>query len=648
MKKLLLSLILFSITSFAQFNQNHKSLVKTTFKREFDKSIITQHLSSENSEDVIAALLAISHSEDHNFISEITSLDFTRYGKYISFALGQLRVNSVSEDYLLSKLTTPEHQEEVLTALGKCGAEKSFNYIKENAVQSGFINNRGFYLGLYNFLNNKHTLTDKEKINLVLKNASIKNKNLPSILFCLSRTGVDKINCESLIPLLKQVKDPETIVNIISVLRRSPFIPESINQFNYVPLEDWRVRNELVRLYSKINFTDQKELEKFFSFLNDENSNVTRETAGLIGSINFDKKLSDKFKKLCYKYLDKDLEINTVNALLVSFCKKYDHLTVELSDKYYSKIDKSTFFSLLSSYNKDDNKKFELLLEKNKNLTNSEFLAYSSALLSLQNKIDSEQFKSELFGLFDKNNPPAIYIAATGMDSLFIKNNSAKITSVTKPLFSKKINDPHFSEALSGILALAEKISNEYYQYCLEKLQSSELISNKNMAEKAKDFPLTKRNDELLFEKIWTNAFKYKSAKIVTNKGEFIVKFKPEFAPVSTGNFVMLAEEGYFNQVVFHRVVSNFVIQTGDPTGTGWGGPEHIICSEFSPLEYLKGAVGMASSGKDTEGSQWYVMHSHFPHLNRRYTNFGIVEEGLKTVNKIIKSDYIKRIELQK
>ncbi|OGU55113.1 MAG: hypothetical protein A2V66_13590 [Ignavibacteria bacterium RBG_13_36_8] len=133
-----------------------------------------------------------------------------------------------------------------------------------------------------------------------------------------------------------------------------------------------------------------------------------------------------------------------------------------------------------------------------------------------------------------------------------------------------------------------------------------------------------------------------------TNKGEFSIKYYAEYAPISVGNFSKLADIEFYRDVIFHRVVPDFVIQTGDTSGTGWCGPGYEIISEFSDLPFDEGYVGMASSGKDTEGSQWFVMHSDYPHLNGRYTVFGKIIDGMDVVGTIDQGDKIIRVELIK
>lgn len=135
-----------------------------------------------------------------------------------------------------------------------------------------------------------------------------------------------------------------------------------------------------------------------------------------------------------------------------------------------------------------------------------------------------------------------------------------------------------------------------------------------------------------------------KIANIVTNKGIIKIVLLSEDAPFTVQNFVKLSEKGYYNNTIFHRVVPNFVIQGGDPTGTGYGGPGYSIRSEFSPLSFGAYSVGMASSGKDTEGSQFFITHSPQPHLDGKYTLFGEVVEGFDVVDNIQIGDVIESV----
>ena len=136
-------------------------------------------------------------------------------------------------------------------------------------------------------------------------------------------------------------------------------------------------------------------------------------------------------------------------------------------------------------------------------------------------------------------------------------------------------------------------------------------------------------------------------AVFTTEKGIFTIDLMPEDAPLTVDNFIKLARANYFNGLAVHRVVPNFVMQDGDPRGDGNGGPGWEIRCELNLLGYERGAVGMALSGKDTGGSQWFVTHSPQPHLDGGYTIFGRVNEmDMKTVDWIVRGDKILKVQV--
>ena len=136
-------------------------------------------------------------------------------------------------------------------------------------------------------------------------------------------------------------------------------------------------------------------------------------------------------------------------------------------------------------------------------------------------------------------------------------------------------------------------------------------------------------------------------ALVTTTKGSFTIELLPEAAPLTVDNFVQLAQREYFRNVTFHRVVPNFVIQGGDPRGDGNGGPGYAIRCEINQLMYDRAALGMALSGKDTGGSQWFVTHAPQPHLDGGYTIFGRVVAGMDVVDRIVRGDVIQSIVIK-
>lgn len=118
--------------------------------------------------------------------------------------------------------------------------------------------------------------------------------------------------------------------------------------------------------------------------------------------------------------------------------------------------------------------------------------------------------------------------------------------------------------------------------------------------------------------------------------GSFIIELYPDKAPVTVNSFVFLAREGFYNGVAFHRVLEGFMAQTGDPTGTGSGGPGYEFANEDNDLSFDKpGVMAMANAGRDTNGSQFFITFVPAPHLDGGYTIFGQVIEGMDVVNGI-------------
>ncbi|UCG62518.1 MAG: HEAT repeat domain-containing protein [Candidatus Zixiibacteriota bacterium] len=133
-------------------------------------------------------------------------------------------------------------------------------------------------------------------------------------------------------------------------------------------------------------------------------------------------------------------------------------------------------------------------------------------------------------------------------------------------------------------------------------------------------------------------------ATIITNRGEIEMELYFDAAPLTVVNFIELARQGFYEGIVFHRVIPNFVVQGGCPLGTGWGDPGYTIRCEYSSEVYQRGTVGIATSGKDTGGSQFFITHSPQPHLNGRYTVFGQVLAGMDVVDQTVRGDTIKEI----
>ena len=137
-------------------------------------------------------------------------------------------------------------------------------------------------------------------------------------------------------------------------------------------------------------------------------------------------------------------------------------------------------------------------------------------------------------------------------------------------------------------------------------------------------------------------------ATIETTRGTIELELYPAHAPKTVNNFVFLSRQGFYDGLTFHRVISNFMIQGGDPLGTGTGGPGYRFEDETygNPLKHETGVISMANAGPNTNGSQFFITHSPQPHLNGRHTVFGKVIKGQDVVNAVRQGDKMTKITI--
>ena len=137
--------------------------------------------------------------------------------------------------------------------------------------------------------------------------------------------------------------------------------------------------------------------------------------------------------------------------------------------------------------------------------------------------------------------------------------------------------------------------------------------------------------------------------RIVTTMGDMELELFPSVAPITVKNFLKLVDEKFYTNIIFHRVIKNFMIQGGDPLGTGYGGAADKIKGEFqangvaNPLMHTKGVISMARSmDPNSASSQFFIMHKDAPHLDGEYAAFGVVTKGLEVVDAIaeVKTNY--------
>lgn len=636
----------------AQYSPTYTDLIHTTYTREFDKSILGKYLSSNNQEKISAALLSISISRDTSFADEVINLEATDTELKI-FCLESLGQCFQTTKYFWEKaFANGDSAGKYFEGISHTGNQSDLDRIIE-FYSTGKFSNVPISLVLLNFSLREIKTTDQnELIADELNNKDLKMTELKSLLYVLSRLKSNDQLMRQLSMLLNEKinsrVDNEIIQYILLAFRRNNYFPEDSSIFNYLISTENILLKSLAAstICYKKRFTEF-ELKKYFQLLYDNNEVTAHQTAISLKYLSVPDSLSMTLENTLHNLLyDENLNQNVRGELLVSYPQLFPDKFISekisipesIPDKFrirsYANLpnNEKYFNELVQLYNSEDK------LTKIESLTSLNSFSKNAAFRAGLNEIYFDALSSEA--------PALISIAADAVDSVFIIENQNKLENILLEQIEKHISDPNFTESILSIMSLSERMNTAVYKKILGAAKSSSIFSVKKLA-----YQKLKLKDEITkvdsnFTELLQHAFHYKAAQIITNKGMFEIKFLPEYAPISVGNFVKLAEENFYDGIIFHRVVPGFVIQAGDKSATGWEGPGYEIVSELSNIPFNTGAVGMASSGVDTEGSQFFVMLGNYPHLNGRYTNFGQLIDGYENLYKIDEGDFIIKIIL--
>ncbi|MEE9448650.1 MAG: peptidylprolyl isomerase [Ignavibacteriaceae bacterium] len=636
-------------------------LLKTTYQRNFNKAIISKYLHSENPEEVKAALLSVSHSEDTSFIPMIKQLDFKEHAELFFFAIGQIGKCTVSTKFLWFKVYSDDFYQNskfIFEAIGKTGTETDLEKVSEMYANfdGPVFPFEGISLAIRQFAFrgiksdvSKQILIDEATNQL----SSIERKS--DAIFTLARIGsTTKIN-NALINILKSEKVDAQSIELkqyaLMNFRTQKYFPEDEDLVNTLLNEpNILLQIEAAKTLCYKRVTTKEELNAFLSLIDFNNPNVTTAAATSLRNIHIEnEELNNYLKNYLLKKIYTVLPPHTLGELIVSMVVLFPHTLTDISpDMFDGKKIPAKYFYDVSGYNNKNLTYLNLLVDKfSRDSSISDKISILSNLLKFQISFpENENLRNVLMRSLTSENAPLVSVAADGVDSIFIIKNSDKLKNIILIQVERELNNPDFIEAVMSMVNLSEKIDDDFYKEVIEKTKISTLYSLRKFISDKTGINYKGEKDLTHYYDIVNYSLKYKSAEIKTDKDSFVIEFLPGYAPISVGNFCKLAEEDFYNGIEFHRIVPGFVIQAGDPSGTGWGGPGYDIISEFSPLPYEVGMVGMASAGKDTEGSQFFVMQGNYPHLNGRYSLFAKVTNGFDVVYKLEQGDKINSIQL--
>jgi cyclophilin family peptidyl-prolyl cis-trans isomerase len=619
----------------AQYGINDRELVLTNFKREFKPELILSYLNSSDDNRVIAAVLSINHTEDQDYIPLLLKLNFDKFGKYIAFSLGLLGESEKSVEYLLNKLELDSnpYTYDCMIAFGRIASEDDFNKLINLKLKKPSL--ESFSLALSQYLK-KNTLSTNELIIQILKNdlnsgsgtlendavyglkAFIKNKDIQDELISFFLNKHTKISNELLSLTL-------------SALNRISKIELPLGLFQQLSShDDWRVRVELSKLFSKYPFNTNNEFENYKKMIFDENTNVQESV-----SVNFMNIPSNIFSLTILTEIlnNKKLSKRLKGNVLVSYAKQNRFQVKKLFLDFKSEVSEASNIKLIALG--DSLWAFKELLRIKDLIMHENRIEYLNAILSLQDQlINLESYANEILLYLTEDISIISECVSVSLKTNFVHKYNDKIIKIILKQIEKKKDDPAYRTALKEYHNIAKKISVDFEAKYLNILKSSVNDDIKYFVSVKLMQKQTIKPDDM-FNHFWTKSFKYEYAMVETTVGSFKFRFKSEYAPITVGNFVYLTEQDFFKNMSFHRVVPNFLSQIGDPTGTGWGKVDYTINTELSPSKVDESYVGMASAGRNTESSHWFLMHGNFPHLYGNGSSFGVLVGGFDIIKMI-------------
>jgi cyclophilin family peptidyl-prolyl cis-trans isomerase/HEAT repeat protein len=606
-----------------------------------------------------------------------------------AFALGQIP-SDASEKFLIDALNIilPERSGiiiQILSSLGKIGKEHSLAEILNYNSNAPEVNET-VALSIGRFALRR--IFNESSVRKLMELYNI-NSNIPvqrNIAYSLWRIGSKELlaPAENIIIQLVKSDDDQTrmwAVNALGKLQDRDHVPLLEQKFEVET--EWRVKVNI--LNSLINYKTSNTLPDsivIFQILRkasyDENPNVVMTALNLTGRLYSDVPLGENFKNNLKVFLSQNrFSWQEKSEALNSYAMIFKDESDELLLREYSATEnydlKSSIIRAFKNFNDGliyktirdsisaDVQRYNVLHPNTTGeMIGSEDLAkiyraFVDLLTDLNKKVDDENRNIIRLIFSEFMNSKDIYITSVSvnalLDSIYIKNREETIM-IIKFDYPQDYSDEDDLMREIFIYALGELKDSSSIDLLERELNSGDYDIAKSASDAlkkitGKDYPF---HAERYSDYDWNflNQLNNKNkVTLITEKGNIMIKLYPELAPFTVMNFLRLINKNYFDGNIFHRVVPNFVIQDGDPTGTGYGGPGYSIRSEFSMLTYTTGTMGMASSGKDTEGSQFFITHSPQPHLDGRYTIFGQVLEGQNVVDNIIAGDRLIRIMIE-
>lgn len=654
-------LIILALSLFATTNaQTLHSIQELQDNRQAPVQKIVASLRSKDPKIISQALLAIANRQDTGMVGIITpflSYPSPKVRKMAAFTLGQLHDSSAAE--IIFARLHEEMNSECLDALyqsfGKCGTQKDLErLIFQSSISDGaqlwFISK-----AIARFANRR--ISDSAAI-AFLYNAIASEHYSEWTVYALMRSNVRSINSEQekLLSKLLENTNPDIRMWTASILAagKSERTQEKLAHTALYDT-DWRVRVNAIRSLQR-NYSSQV-AKNIFGLISDKNEHVSLTASEVF--LQFVQRYQAPFdtSEAIRIFLDSTTfssrQRGKVAIILLS--AKNNFITSAIHKNAFKDFDEQLQASIIDGIGASFSTSlfpivFSALKSPSSLVVMSAITAYGNIVLRFPEQRDS--FLVQTLPLFSKKDAGISYtLASILQDTIFTMEYLNPHLSVLHFAFSEMKSPDDLEPMIEMIHLFVSHKDTASIPLLKNLLSNDDAMVRKEVAAALQQLTGEKFSPDGTFE-IAAHRFttaenmKYSGAIINTTKGNITIHFAQEAAPYSIASFISLCKKKFYDGLSFHRVVSNFVIQGGDPIGNGSGGPGYALRTEIYPdAEYVRGTVGLASAGKDTEGSQFFITHCPTPHLDGRYTIFAYTKDYL-TVDAIMVGDRILRITL--
>ena len=699
MKKVFIILLISISTVYAQqFKPQEKEILQLQDQRSLGEGKLVSYLHSNDAHLRCLAVRALANIQDTSSVHSLIPLlkDSSNSVRAVTaFALGQIggdsaeralcRVLDVKQDSVVFSC--------VLEALGKCGSHAALDSVlmfSENISQPLFQSDVALSVARFAIRGVKSERAIWKCFDyLSSADTSVRVNSLYALWRCAPHglLDIEITKHAELLDSLSRDHNADVRLNCIILLGRSQShdaVGIVKNRITDIAHEtDWRVRVALVRALDVAVTISHELLQDYIVFLPDENDHVTiaalqslyAVSPALWQDTSIVLQLKNRISALAEnKTITEAVRGEALVALGRFFPDELRHCFVLADSSNASSRLKAKYIDARSQIISKIN--LSLILE---NLDHTDAPLTMTAWECLRSfvtpralsilQLDSAQtvslpqmiLKKAATALSYNNIGVTTLVANFCADTIaFAPLKKAHLaSSVEDALIAscKKIKTPEGTETMQAVVEALGVIGNEHAISFLNQIVRTgepavsvhaatalKLLTGKTYSEALppQKYEEHSKKDWNLLEEIE----QHQHVLLTTTKGEVVLELMKDDAPFTVLSFVKLIQKHYYDGLIFHRVVPNFVVQGGDPRGDGWGGPDFNLRTEVSLVNYERGSCGMASAGKDTEGSQFFITHTATPHLDGRYTIFGKVIKGMEVVDRLQIGDKILSLRL--